>query len=189
MGIHQDTASSTNEAWGHHDLHDRWLVSTQLFSVPKETTADASCLIPHRVTAIGIVRFCVLAEQYWEPPKIRFMNTWGPSYSAIETNLAIVTACLPAMLPLLRTWFPRLFGNSSNGGSGPFQQQQQQRRRRWRRYSDEGRRGNESGVMMQGLCHTRAELHGGSKSPTDSREEMLKSPGIRMTTDVSPLPG
>ncbi|SPO02965.1 related to integral membrane protein PTH11 [Cephalotrichum gorgonifer] len=35
--------------------------------------------------------------------------------SAVETNLALITASAPAMLPLLRTWFPSLFG--SNGGS------------------------------------------------------------------------
>lgn len=29
--------------------------------------------------------------------------------SAIETNLALITASAPALRPLLRTWFPRLF--------------------------------------------------------------------------------
>lgn len=29
--------------------------------------------------------------------------------SAIETNLAIITASAPALRPLLRTWFPKLF--------------------------------------------------------------------------------
>lgn len=34
----------------------------------------------------------------------------GFATSAIETNLAIITASAPALRPLLRTWFPRLFG-------------------------------------------------------------------------------
>lgn len=29
--------------------------------------------------------------------------------SAIETNLALITASVPALRPLLRTWFPKLF--------------------------------------------------------------------------------
>ena len=33
----------------------------------------------------------------------------GFATSAIETNLAIITASAPALRPLLRSWFPRLF--------------------------------------------------------------------------------
>lgn len=36
--------------------------------------------------------------------------------SAIETNLALITASAPAMMPLLRSWFPSLFGGA--GGMG-----------------------------------------------------------------------
>ncbi|RYP52210.1 hypothetical protein DL769_010716 [Monosporascus sp. CRB-8-3] len=35
---------------------------------------------------------------------------FGFATSAIETNLAIITASAPTLRPLLRAWFPRLFG-------------------------------------------------------------------------------
>ena len=37
--------------------------------------------------------------------------------SAVETNLALITAPAPAMMPLLRSWFPSLFGSSRAGAS------------------------------------------------------------------------
>lgn len=38
--------------------------------------------------------------------------------SAVETNLALVTASVPALTPLLRTWFPSWFGASPSGDGG-----------------------------------------------------------------------
>jgi hypothetical protein len=34
--------------------------------------------------------------------------------SAIETNLALITASAPALMPLLRSWFPSLFGQEQS---------------------------------------------------------------------------
>lgn len=54
-----------------------------------------------------------------------------PSYSigfvtsAIENNLALITASVPALTPLLRSWFPGLFmprdSEASTGGGKPLQ--------------------------------------------------------------------
>jgi len=43
-------------------------------------------------------------------------------YSAVETNLAIATACGPALRPLLRSWFPRFFSSldSGYGSNAPY---------------------------------------------------------------------
>ena len=32
--------------------------------------------------------------------------------SAIETNLALITASAPALMPLLKAWFPNVFGQN-----------------------------------------------------------------------------
>lgn len=118
----------------------------------------------------------MLAEQYWEPPEIRFMDTWGPTYAATETNLAIITACLPALRPLLRKWFPKTFGNSSNEGSGALDE---------RSYYTGGRSVNEGSIRMQDFSHKRGNVRNGSNSTTESHEALTKSVGIRRTTNVS----
>jgi len=38
--------------------------------------------------------------------------------SAIENNVALITASAPALMPLLRTWFPNLFGSDSENSTG-----------------------------------------------------------------------
>lgn len=37
--------------------------------------------------------------------------------SAVETNLALITASAPALMPLLRSWFPSLFGGGGESGA------------------------------------------------------------------------
>lgn len=118
----------------------------------------------------------MLAEVYWEPPEIRFMDTWGPSYPAIETNLAITTACLPALRPLLRKWFPNTFGNSSNEASGAIEE---------RSYYAGGRSVNEESIRMQDFSRKRGNVRCGSNSTTESQKVLFTSAGIRRTTEVS----
>ncbi|KAI3393106.1 hypothetical protein diail_4735 [Diaporthe ilicicola] len=127
------------------------------------------------VTIIGIIRVIAFSHFFWNP-EYDFTNTWGPSYSAIEVNLAITAACIPALRPLLRTWFPRLFRTSSSKQSGSYQKH---------RYYAEGRSGNDRSIRMQNMGHTRANVRGGRDSPTDSQEEMFKSAGIMKTTNVN----
>ncbi|KAK2613378.1 hypothetical protein N8I77_000296 [Diaporthe amygdali] len=130
------------------------------------------------VTIIGIIRVVAFSKFFWSPA-YDFANTWGPSYSAIEINLAITAACIPALRPLLRTWFPRLFRTSHSKQSGPYQKQ---------RYYAEGRSDNDRSIKMQSMGHTRADVRSGRDTPTDSREEIFKSSGIMKTTNVSQLP-
>ncbi len=37
--------------------------------------------------------------------------------SAIETNLALITASAPALMPLLKSWFPSIFGGDTYGNT------------------------------------------------------------------------
>lgn len=126
------------------------------------------------VTIIGILRVIAFSHFFWDP-SYDFANTWGPSYSAIEINLAITAACIPALRPLLRRWFPQLFRGSSSKESGPYQKQ---------RYYEEGRSANSRSIRMQSLGHTRADIRSGAESPTGSQEEIFKSDGIMKTLNV-----
>ncbi|KAG6361656.1 hypothetical protein INS49_009883 [Diaporthe citri] len=99
------------------------------------------------VTIIGILRVIAFSHFFWTPG-YDFANTWGPSYSAIEINLAITAACVPALRPSLRKWFPQFFRNSSSKQSGPYQKQ---------RYYGEGRSANSRSIQMQSMGQTRAE--------------------------------
>lgn len=131
-------------------------------------------LLSCSVTIIGILRVIAFSHFFWDP-SYDFANTWGPSYSAIEINLAITAACIPALRPLLRRWFPRMFRNASSEQSGPYQKQ--------RNYG-EGRSANSKSIRLESLGQTRADIRSGARSPADSQEEIFNSDGIMKTTNV-----
>lgn len=117
------------------------------------------------------------ADAFYESQEYLFTVSWGPSLNTIETSLAIMTASLPTLSPLLRKWFPRLFRNFRSGGSGQGRYYQQ--------------RGSvkERTVRMQDLSQRRPNTRSVSHSPAQSQEGTLDPAGIRKTTDVShPLP-
>lgn len=129
------------------------------------------------MTIIGILRVIAFSHFFWDP-SYDFANTWGPSYSAIEINLAITAACIPALRPLLRRWFPHLFRSaSSSGQSGPYHQKQ-------RYYGQEGRSANSKSIRLESIGQTRADVRSGARSPTDSQERIFGSNGIVKTTNV-----
>lgn len=104
--------------------------------------------------------------------------SFGPCCESIEGNLAILTASIPALWPLIRQWFPRLvsrLNSSYKGGSA-------------------GWTGEPSGVdqsskrqtfMMKSMRsnHGRSELR--SKSPSGSEEEIMTYNGILRTTAIT----
>lgn len=87
--------------------------------------------------------------------------------------MAIMTACLPTLSPLLRKWFPRLFRNSRRSGSEQ------------NRYCERGENGKERAVKLQDFSHQRPNTRSVSNSATQSQERILDPAGIRKTTDVS----
>lgn len=68
----------------------------------------------NRVTAASIARLATIAVGFYGlvPDRDPTYNI-GFVTSAIETNLALITASAPAMMPLLRSWFPSMFGSGS----------------------------------------------------------------------------
>lgn len=66
---------------------------------------------PHSVTIASVIRMVLLVQGLFTPlQSIDPDGNVGFTTSAIETNLALITASAPALRPLLRAWFPRLFG-------------------------------------------------------------------------------
>lgn len=62
------------------------------------------------VTAVSVVRLYYLQQHLVDTdPDANF--SLGFCVSAIECNLAIITACAPAMWPLLRSWMPGVFSS------------------------------------------------------------------------------
>lgn len=113
------------------------------------------------------------------------------TYSAVETNLAIITASGPALRPLFMVWFPRFFSSlrgTSNQNyryrDGPYA------------LNDTGNAnkssGNGNGSKGDHLYGTssfalrdmkrRTEIRG--HSPTTSEEEIMTFNGIVRTTEV-----
>ena len=130
--------------------------------------------IHHSVTIIGILRVIAFSKFFWDP-SYDFTNTWGPSYSSIEPNLAIIAASVPSLRPLLRKWFPGIFSQSSSKQTG-----------RYHKHHDyvNASSGHSRSIHLQDLGQSRAKVQSGH-SPDDSQEEIITSAGIMKTTMVS----
>ncbi|ROW05705.1 hypothetical protein VMCG_05214 [Cytospora schulzeri] len=126
------------------------------------------------VTIIGILRVIGFANFFWTSD-YDFTNSWGPSYSSIEPNLAIIAACTPSLRPLLRKWFPRIFSQSSSKQTGRYQKQQD--------YGNP-RSGQTRSIHLNDLGQTRAAVQSGI-SRGDSQDEILASTGIIKTAMVN----
>jgi hypothetical protein len=61
------------------------------------------------VTAVSIARIESLVRLFYFPPGDPFYDI-KITYSIVEPNLAIATACAPALRPLLKHYIPGLFG-------------------------------------------------------------------------------
>jgi hypothetical protein len=70
------------------------------------------------VTAVGVARLIIVYQGFFQPPAEDPTYTIGFTSSAIEVNLAIITASAPMMRPLLMQWFPRMFASTAGNTSG-----------------------------------------------------------------------
>lgn len=132
---------------------------------------------------MGIVRFCTLTDTYVDPlPNNRWMQTWGPAYGPLETSIAIITACLPVMYPLLRRWFPRVFG-----GPGSGKRSGAEKEGRTGYAAGRGKVEDEGSMRMRDFSQRRGSVHLWSDSNAESNEELFKPAGIIKTTHVSLL--
>lgn len=100
-----------------------------------------------------------------------------PSYnigfvtSAIETNLALITASAPALTPVLRSWFPSLFGQESSAPGG-------------------GAAGGPNATRiaaLRGTQQSKVELRG--RTPRKSEEEAMTYNGIVRQTELESRSG
>ncbi|RYO76027.1 hypothetical protein DL766_007702 [Monosporascus sp. MC13-8B] len=132
------------------------------------------------VTVVSVVRLYFFAENFTstEPDK---NFSLGFCVSAIECNLAIMTACGPALWPLVRRWMPRhgastdpSYGAHKYGGSAAHRQQG------WIKTNDEPSNAD-SAYALKDLNSDKVHTHVRS-SARDSDEEILTGTGIMRTT-------
>ncbi|KAI8960149.1 hypothetical protein F5Y11DRAFT_280105 [Daldinia sp. FL1419] len=143
------------------------------------------------VTVVSVLRMLWIIETSLYRMKFDYSYDIRFTYSAVETNLAIITASGPALRPLFMVWFPRFF-SSLRGTTG------QNYRYRDRPYAlnDTGEanksagNGNSSkgdhlyGTSSFALRDMKRRTEIRSHSPTTSEEEIMTYNGIVRTTEV-----
>ncbi|KAF4849039.1 hypothetical protein CGCSCA4_v004601 [Colletotrichum siamense] len=143
------------------------------------------------VTAISILRLLWLVEVGYH------INTTDPTYdirftySAVETNLAIITASAPALRGLFLRWFPKFFASlksSSNGRYGYGRSGDPTKKSRTTATVTTNTRGrsgttNRDNTFQLKNMKGRSEIRG--HSPTTSEEEIMTYDGIMRTTEVN----
>ncbi|KAK2809717.1 hypothetical protein FQN50_003562 [Emmonsiellopsis sp. PD_5] len=164
------------------------------------------------VPIVAIVRLVELIKLFYYPnPTADPFHSIGITLSAVEVNVAIISASIPALYPILRVWMPGIFGSSTAKYSYGYN-----------RYGGSMPGGGHSGVPRQGGMGTgagsssnvgggsfyRGESRGGgmgvgmgigmknmrgvprhvsdcrSQSPSGSEEDMIAYHGILKSTDV-----
>ncbi|KAH7165982.1 hypothetical protein EDB81DRAFT_918200 [Dactylonectria macrodidyma] len=140
------------------------------------------------VTVMSILRLAWIVEtSYFQDPT---SDDYDPTYdirftySAVETNLAIITASAPALRPLFLKWFPRFF--SALKSSGQKYSNEQYGRSTGTRRSRAGtavRSNHHNGPFPLKDIKGRSEIRG--HSPTNSEEEIMTYNGILKTSEVA----
>ncbi|KAK1482094.1 hypothetical protein CCUS01_15844 [Colletotrichum cuscutae] len=110
----------------------------------------------------------------------------GDTYSAIEVNLSIIAACVPALRPLFRKWMPGMFSNKSSADNAGYNSSQ------YGRYGAGTGNGTGTGRLnrntvgngfpLKDMRSTHTEIRG--HSPDGSEEEIMTYNGIIKTTNV-----
>lgn len=146
-----------------------------------------------RVTVVSILRMLWIIETSLYPMKYDYSYDIRFTYSAVETNLAIITASGPALRPLFMVWFPRFFSSlrgtsnqnyryrdgpyalngtgdaNKSGGHGSSAK------------ADHHHYGTSSFALRDMKRRTEIRSH----SPTTSEEEIMTYNGIVRTTEVA----
>ncbi|KAI2622128.1 hypothetical protein GGS26DRAFT_567842 [Hypomontagnella submonticulosa] len=145
------------------------------------------------VTVVSILRMLWIIETSLYPMKYDYSYDIRFTYSAVETNLAIITASGPALRPLFMVWFPRFFSSlrgtsnqnyryrdgpyalngtgdaNKSGGHGSSAK------------ADHHHYGTSSFALRDMKRRTEIRSH----SPTTSEEEIMTYNGIVRTTEVA----
>ncbi|WYZ44622.1 hypothetical protein EsH8_VII_001058 [Colletotrichum jinshuiense] len=135
------------------------------------------------VTVVAIIRLVAIYKLFYVPPDPNNdpFHDIGVVYNVVEINLAIISASAPALRPMFRKWWPKLFGAVSSGktGSGLKYYGSSSRPRNTLHESDN--------ITLKDMRMTRSQHHTEirSNSPTGSEEEIMTYNGIIRTTNVN----
>ncbi|KAH7232406.1 uncharacterized protein BKA55DRAFT_581072 [Fusarium redolens] len=131
------------------------------------------------VTIVAILRVIELYKKFYIKG-YDSRHSLGDTLSSIEVNLAIMACCGPALRPLFRKMFPRLFSGTSTNDAGKYNTPSA--------YGNSSRHGaGTAGVTSFHLkdmhrSRTQTEIRG--YSPNGSEEEIMTYNGILRTTAV-----
>ncbi|KAI8287068.1 hypothetical protein K4K60_012929 [Colletotrichum sp. SAR11_57] len=139
---------------------------------------------------VAIMRVHELRKKFYNlDPGYDARDGVGDTYSAIEVNLSIIAACVPALRPLFRKWMPGMFSNKSSNDNGVYNNSQ------YARYGTGYGTGTGNGTMskhhrntvgngfpLKDMRSTHTEIRG--HSPDGSEEEIMTYNGIMRTTNV-----
>ncbi|KAI0883299.1 uncharacterized protein GGS22DRAFT_168363 [Annulohypoxylon maeteangense] len=142
------------------------------------------------VTIVSILRMLWIIETSLHPMKYDYSYDIRFTYSAVETNLAIITASGPALRPLFMIWFPRFFSSLRGTTNNNYRYQDGRYAGDTGNANKSGTNGNSSkGEHLYGTSSfalrdmkRRTEIRG--HSPTTSEEEIMTYNGIVRTTEV-----
>jgi hypothetical protein len=142
------------------------------------------------VTLIGIVRLVLIVRAFFYPPSKDYTYTIGFTTSAMETNIAVITASVPAMKPLFKRWFPRLFSSASASGYTDQYGRSTGGNKYGRKstkasHSLKHKSASRSGLAPFELKNMRGLTEIQSSNRGDSEEEIMTYDGIIKTTNVS----
>ncbi|KAJ3523842.1 hypothetical protein NM208_g12299 [Fusarium decemcellulare] len=130
------------------------------------------------VIVVALIRLVEICKIYYAPGGATdFFYSITIVYSTIEVNLAIISASVPALRYLVRSWLPHLFGSSAKGKyetSG--QMYYGQASRTGARTTDH--------IGLKDIRSSRHHTEIRSDSPTGSEEEIMTYNGIIRTMDV-----
>ncbi|KAG5660245.1 hypothetical protein KAF25_003767 [Fusarium avenaceum] len=140
------------------------------------------------VGIIGIIRVISIHHQLVEGPNPGedTFYTVLPVWGAVETNIAIICASVPALRPLVRNWFPALFGSSGATSGTPYGDRYANGYGNSARGASGLRSHNHDDIRMKDLRGSRnqhTEIR--SVSPSGSEEEIMTYNGIMRTTNVN----
>ncbi|KAF5243573.1 hypothetical protein FANTH_8152 [Fusarium anthophilum] len=125
------------------------------------------------VTIVAILRVVELYKKFYIKG-YDSRHSLGDTLSSIEVNLAIIACCGPALRPLFRRMFPRLFSGKSTNDTG--------------KYNTPSRYGNGtagvSSFHLKDMHRSRTQTEIRGYSPNGSEEEIMTYNGILRTTAV-----
>lgn len=135
----------------------------------------------------------IIIQAFFYPAGPDYTYSIGFCTSAIETNVAIMTASAAAMKPLFKKWFPRLFSTLSNttpyedgpygGGTGRYARNTIKSGTHGTKHKSVLRSGH-GGFELKGMRSERGVVIQ-SHNEDGSQEEIMTFDGIIKTTNVS----